>query len=229
MEKQEILILNKLGFLKVEEIYTYEEVEKILQQISKKQLDEKFGVRYFLKDNPEISELIFNEKLKRIIQLISREAFVIKSIYFDKPPNANWIVNWHQDITINVEGNTSEIGFSKWRKTKSRIAVQPPLKIIENIFTIRIHLDDCSEKNGALRIIPKSHRKGIINSKVIKSELDGIKICEVKKGGILIMKPLILHSSKRSENQMNRRIIHIEFSSINLPKGLEWLEKYEIT
>ena len=229
MEKQEILILNKLGFLKVEEIYTYEEVEKILQQISKKQLDEKFGVRYFLKDNPEISELIFNEKLKRVVQLISREAFVIKSIYFDKPPNANWIVNWHQDITINVEGNTSEIGFSKWRKTKSRIAVQPPLKIIENIFTIRIHLDDCSEKNGALRIIPKSHRKGIINSKVIKSELDGIKICEVKKGGILIMKPLILHSSKRSENQMNRRIIHIEFSSINLPKGLEWLEKYEIT
>ena len=229
MEKQEILILNKLGFLKVEEIYTYEEVEKILQQISKKQLDEKFGVRYFLKDNPEISELIFNEKLKRVVQLISREAFVIKSIYFDKPPNAHWIVNWHQDITINVEGNTSEIGFSKWRKTKSRIAVQPPLKIIENIFTIRIHLDDCSEKNGALRIIPKSHRKGIINSKVIKSELDGIKICEVKKGGILIMKPLILHSSKRSENQMNRRIIHIEFSSINLPKGLEWLEKYEIT
>ena len=140
MEKQEILILNKLGFLKVEEIYTYEEVEKILQQISKKQLDEKFGVRYFLKKNPEISELIFNEKLKRIIQLISREAFVIKSIYFDKPPNANWIVNWHQDITINVEGNTSEIGFSKWRKTKSRIAVQPPLKIIENIFL--------QEKNG---------------------------------------------------------------------------------
>lgn len=55
------------------------------------------------------------------------------------------------------------------------------------------------------------------------------KICEVKKGGILIMKPLVLHSSRRTENQKNRRVIHVEFCDESLPNGLEWKEKIEIS
>lgn len=104
-------------------------------------------------------------------------------------------------------------------------------QILQEIFTVRIHLDldDCRIENGALRIIPKSHRNGIIQrqeitDKMIQSE----KVCEVKKSGILLMKPMILHSSKRSENQLNRRGIHIEFSSKSLAQGVTWLEKQEI-
>ena len=42
------------------------------------------------------------------------------------------------------------------------------------------------------------------------------------------MKPLILHASKRTENEMNRRVIHIELSNSKLPNGLEWNENIEI-
>ena len=46
---------------------------------------------------------LLTQKGYEIIQKISpRCKRAIKSIYFDKPPSANWIVNWHQDLTINL-------------------------------------------------------------------------------------------------------------------------------
>ena len=97
--------------------------------------------------------------------------------------------------------------------------------MLENIFTIRIHLDNCTKENGALRVIKNSHQKGVIE---VKNGIEHLKnqkvICEVEKGGILLMKPLILHSSKRTENDWNRRVIHIEFCDMELPEGLNWTE-----
>lgn len=90
-------------------------------------------------------------------------------------------------------------------------------------------MDDCKKENGALRVIEDSHKNGVITIKDWIVQKEGIeRICEVGKGGILIMKPLILHASKRTENQKNRRVIHIEFSDIKLPSELEWKEKIEL-
>ncbi|MEM6698904.1 MAG: phytanoyl-CoA dioxygenase family protein, partial [Bacteroidota bacterium] len=192
--------------------------------------EKKFGVREFLVDNPEIAEKVFTNKLIELIKTVSPNCDKsIKSIYFDKPPNANWIVNWHQDLTINLANKKEVEGFKKWRVKDARTVVQPNIKILESIFTIRIHLDDCTKENGALRVIEKSHKNGVIKIGEWLSKKEGKEIlCEVKKGGILLMKPLILHSSKRTENQKNRRVIHIEFTDQELPVGLNWKEKIEI-
>lgn len=50
-------------------------------------------------------------------------------------------------------------------------------------------------------------------------------VCRVKKGGVMIMKPLLLHASARTVDTRNRRIVHIEFSNRRLPEGLEWGER----
>jgi ectoine hydroxylase-related dioxygenase (phytanoyl-CoA dioxygenase family) len=90
--------------------------------------------------------------------------------------------------------------------------------------TIRIHLDDCTKENGALRVIPKSFDKISDIKSLDSSFFENEKICEVKRGGIMLMKPLIWHSSKRTENQAKRRVIHIEFSNYSLSNNLEWAE-----
>ena len=83
--------------------------------------------------------------------------------------------------------------FKNWRVLKDRTVVQPPVSFLENIFTIRIHLDKCTVENGALRIVKKSHQNGIIPLQGKSTELNLIeKICEINQGGILIMKPLML-------------------------------------
>ena len=59
----------------------------------------------------------------------------------------------------------------------------------------------------------------------IKNEIE--TVCEVEKGGIMIMKPLLFHTSSKTTNNTRRRVIHIEFSNQKLPNKMEWSEKVE--
>jgi ectoine hydroxylase-related dioxygenase (phytanoyl-CoA dioxygenase family) len=149
---------------------------------------------------------------------------VVKSIYFDKPEKSNWFVSYHQDLTISVDKKTETEGFGPWTVKQNQFAVQPILAILENIFTIRIHLDDTDENNGALKVINKSHAKSIYRPENIDWSIENETICNVNSGGIMLMKPLLLHGSNRTQNNKKRRVIHIEFSSMSLPENLNWSE-----
>jgi len=221
--------LDKKGYTIVDSIYSGEEVEEIVTYLDTRKISGQFGVREFLFQNPEIASKILNARLLQIIKEIAPNCKKsIKSIYFDKPPSSNWIVNWHQDLTINLSNRKEVSQFKNWRENDERTIVQPNRELLENIFTTRIHLDDCTKENGVLRIIEESHLNGTINIKEWMETKKGIEaICEVRKGGILIMKPLTLHSSRRTENEKNRRVIHIEFTDQELPNGLKWKEKVE--
>ncbi len=107
---------------------------------------------------------------------------------------------------------------------QNQFAVQPPLEILQNIVTVRIHLDDTDENNGALKVVPKSHAKGIYRPETIDWTVEKEVSCNVPKGGIMLMKPLLLHSSGRTTNNRQRRVIHIEFSNQELPADLNWAE-----
>ena len=222
--------LEHKGFTIIENIYTKSEIEEILNLIEVNDLSGKFGVREFLFNHRDICKLVINTKLKEIVKQISPSCTKsIKSIYFDKPPTSNWIVNWHQDLTINLSNRSNVDGYKNWREKDERIVVQPNRELLENIFTIRIHLDNCTKENGALRVIENSHSNGAKKiTEWNKTQSDIETTCEVQKGGVLIMKPLILHSSRRTENNQNRRVIHIEFTAKQLPGDLKWKEKIEL-
>ncbi|MCB0712343.1 MAG: phytanoyl-CoA dioxygenase family protein [Ignavibacteriae bacterium] len=218
--------LQRAGFAIVEDVYTDEEVSGILSLLNAKGIEKKFGVRELLIACPELKEKVFTEKLLNLVDSISPACTtVVKAIYFDKPPSANWIVNWHQDLTVNLKEKRETPNFKNWRVCAERVAVQPSNEILEHIFTTRIHLDDCTKESGALRVVEGSHRNGVIQ---VRDWLQGNErveqICEVKAGGVLLMRPLTLHSSRRTENKRNRRVIHLEFCDCELPNGLEWKE-----
>ncbi|MGV0831169.1 phytanoyl-CoA dioxygenase family protein [Empedobacter brevis] len=228
--------IENLGFTTINNIYSEEEVEKIIETINQVETSKDtfrksadlFAIRQFLKEVPETQKLIFNPKLNEIIEkLFGQNYFVVKSIYFDKPETSNWYVSYHQDLTISVDQKIELENFSPWTIKQNQFAVQPPIEILENIFTIRIHLDETDENNGALRVVEKSHLKKIYRPETIDWKTEKEVTCNVEKGGIMIMKPLILHSSSRTTNNKKRRVIHIEFSDIDLPNELNWAEKYE--
>lgn len=152
------------------------------------------------------------------------EFFVVKSIYFDKPEDPNWFVPYHQDLTISVDKKLDIEGFKSWTIKQNQFAVRPPIEILQDNFTIRIHLDNTNEENGALKVIPKSHHKGICRFENIALTTQSENVCRIKKGGIMLMKPLLLHSSSKTKNNHQRRVIHIEFSRSILPNNLNWSE-----
>lgn len=222
------------GFTVVDEVYTKDEIDQIIYAISNAEKGKEtfrkskdlFAIRQFLKEIPAIKNLIFNQNLNTLIQQIFGDNyFVVKSLYFDKPPHSNWYVAYHQDLTISVSEKISQPGFGPWTVKQNQFGVQPPLEILENIFTLRIHLDDTDENNGALKVIPKSHLKKIVRPETLNLSSRQEKICKVNAGGVMIMKPLLLHSSSRTTNQKQRRVIHIEFSNSELPDLLEWAER----
>jgi ectoine hydroxylase-related dioxygenase (phytanoyl-CoA dioxygenase family) len=222
------------GFSVINNVFSTEEIEKISEIIQNidtsketfRKSEDLFAIRQFLKEIPEVKDLIFNENLKTIIkEIFGEKYFVVKSIYFDKPKKSNWYVAYHQDLTISVDKKVNLENFGPWTTKQNQFAVQPPLDILENIFTIRIHLDDTDENNGALKVVPKSHAKGIYRPETIDWDVETENICNVEKGGVMIMKPLLLHGSNRTTNGKKRRVIHIEFSDRELPEELNWSER----
>ncbi len=233
--KEKIL---KDGFAVFENIFTNEEVDDILSAISEvntsnptfRKTADLFAIRQFLNEVPASARLIFNVKLNNLIaDLFGDSYFVVKSIYFDKPENSNWFVSYHQDLTISVDKKLDIFGYGPWTKKVNQFSVQPPLDILEDNFAIRIHLDDTDEENGALKIIPKSHSRGICRPEMIDLTSESETICRVPKGGVMFMKPLLLHASSRSVSRKKRRVIHIEFSRSTLPKELHWAEFLKVT
>lgn len=222
------------GFAIINNIYSLDEIEQILAAINLvdttketfRKSEDIFAIRQFLNEVPETIKYIFNDNLKSNIRhLLGDNYFVVKSIYFDKPETSNWYVSYHQDLTISVDKKLDFDGFGPWTLKQNQFAVQPPLEILESIFTIRIHLDKTNEHNGALKVISGSHLKKIYRSETIDWTIESETICNVDRGGIMIMKPLLLHSSGRTTNNKKRRVIHIEFSNKELQTGLKWAER----
>jgi ectoine hydroxylase-related dioxygenase (phytanoyl-CoA dioxygenase family) len=230
-------IANK-GFATLEEVYSGAEIDGLLQVLAQIDSDKAtfrktadlFAIRQFLKEVPSAVPLIFTPTLTTIIsKVFGKDYFVVKSIYFDKPSASNWFVAYHQDLTISVDNKQEVQGFGPWTIKQNQFAVQPPLAILEDNFTIRIHLDDTDANNGALKVVPQSHLKGIYRPETINWGAETEVICPVKKGGIMFMKPLLLHASNKTINQAQRRVIHIEFSRIELPEKLNWSERLQYT
>ncbi|RWY53992.1 phytanoyl-CoA dioxygenase family protein [Mucilaginibacter gilvus] len=221
------------GFTVVDDVFAEDEIRSVLHEISKADANKStfrksaglFAIRQFLKEIPAAKSLIFNAKLKATIAALFGDGyFVVKSIYFDKPEESNWFVAWHQDLTISVDKRTDLPGFGPWTTKQDQFGVQPPLNILEDNFTIRIHLDNADAGNGALKVVPGSHLKGIYRPETIDWDVETETTCEVKAGGIMVMRPLLLHASSRTTNHKPRKVIHIEFSRAGLPVETSWAE-----
>ncbi|SDJ33201.1 phytanoyl-CoA dioxygenase family protein [Chryseobacterium jejuense] len=226
--------IEKYGFSVINEVFSDAEVVEIIDVLNNidtskenfRKSEDLFAIRQFLKEVPEIKDFIFNDNIKKIIrEIFGDRYFVVKSIYFDKPETSNWYVAYHQDLTISVDKKLELSGFGPWTTKQNQFAVQPPLNILENIYTIRIHLDETDEHNGALKVVPESHSKGIYRPETIDWTVETEETCKVDKGGVMLMKPLTLHGSNRTTNGKKRRVIHIEFSDRELPEVLQWAER----
>lgn len=225
--------IEQEGFICIPGVFNATEVEAIIDAINQadhsnptfRKTNDLFAIRQFLKEVPSVHALVFTQQFHTLIEAIFGAGyFVVKSIYFDKPEQSNWFVAYHQDLTISVDKKAELPGFGPWTVKQNQFAVQPPLNILQRNFTIRIHLDDTNKDNGALKVIPGSHAKGVYRPETIDWSKETEVICEVPKGGIMIMRPLLLHASNRTTNQARRRVIHIEFSNLMLPHGLNWSE-----
>ena len=188
------------------------------------------GIRNLLDVSEAVRKLSASSEVRALVTPnFGQGAFVVRGILFDKTETANWKVPWHQDLTIAVAEKIQTDGFGPWSLKAGVQHVQPPAAILENMLSVRIHLDDCPNENGALRVISGSHRAGKL-TEVRAGEIGAAGpavVCEAGAGAAVLMRPLLVHSSSASSLPGHRRVIHLDFASLMLPNGLRWLHQQD--
>ncbi|MEM0968519.1 MAG: phytanoyl-CoA dioxygenase family protein, partial [Verrucomicrobiota bacterium] len=182
-------------------------------------------VRHLRARSPLIDQLSTSKNLSELLP--SPHSFrPVRSILFDKTANQNWPVPWHQDLTICVIDKVELEGDGQWTVKEGVHHVQPPLSLLENMVTLRLHLDDTPATNGALFVLPQSHRRGILPSESFRNISSSAKVaCACRAGDVLLMSPLLAHSSPRSDSPEHRRVLHIEYAPReDLHALLDWAE-----
>jgi hypothetical protein len=156
--------------------------------------------------------------------LLPQGAVAVQCTLFDKSADNNWLVALHQDLSIPVRERVEHRECSGWSEKEGVLYVQPPVAVLEALVAVRAHLDDCGSANGPLRVVPGSHRHGRLSSEAAKAlrEQDGPFECTARRGDVLAMRPLLLHSSSKAQAHAPRRVLHFLFGPEQLPCGLKW-------
>jgi ectoine hydroxylase-related dioxygenase (phytanoyl-CoA dioxygenase family) len=186
-----------------------------------------YGVRHLLQAVPEVRTLAASPRLRSLVEpVLGRGCFAVRGIFFDKIPGANWKLGWHQDSVIAVKERAETAGFRAWSQKAGVWQTEPPAEVMATMLALRVHLDDCGADNGPLRVIPGSHRDGWLDGQFDrwKSQV-GEVVCEVPCGGVLAMRPLLLHASSPATQPRHRRVIHLEYAAAELPGGLQWHDR----
>jgi ectoine hydroxylase-related dioxygenase (phytanoyl-CoA dioxygenase family) len=190
-----------------------------------------YAVRNLLELSAAVAQLAESAAVRRIVEeSLGKDAFAVRGILFDKTAGANWLVPWHQDLTIAVAAQVDVPGNRPWSKRAAVWHVQPPVAVLEEMLSVRIHLDGCDESNGALRVLPGTHRLGRLTSAQIADQVACVTpvACAASPGDVLLMRPLLLHASSAVTQVLHRRVIHLDFAFRALDGGLEWFtQKYK--
>lgn len=185
----------------------------------------RHGIRNAEKKLPSVKRLVDSALLLDTAKnCVAGQPALVRAIVFDKTPDKNWLVAWHQDRTVAVSNKMEMAGWSAWTVKDGVHHAQPSVDVLENMVTFRLHLDDANERNGCLKVIPNSHRMGVLS----QSEIERIvheretHTCVAKAGDLLVMRPLLLHASSKAAAPLHRRILHVEYSGFVLPQGVAW-------
>src|SRR5438552_17250604 len=184
----------------------------------------KAGVRHALKHSP-VAEMAHDERLLEIVRrVLGTGAFPFRATLFDKSPNSNWLVVWHQDTALPLRERHETPGWGPWSVKDGVIYAHAPENALSQVLALRLHLDDSTEENGPLRVLPKTHTLGVLSDEELHNLSTRVAPvdCLVPCSGVLAMRPLIVHASLNSQSSAPRRDLHIEYSaSYGIDNGLD--------
>ncbi len=146
---------------------------------------------------------------------LTSNAVAIQAIAFNKTPDTNWKVAWHQDLMFPFEKEVASEDFNLPTLKQGVHYARPPHSVLRQLLAVRLHLDDCDATNGPLRISPGTHLAGILQTSSISEQIagHGETTCLAKAGEVLLMRPLTLHASSQATEPKNRRILHLVYHS----------------
>ena len=159
--------------------------------------------------------------------LAPADAVCVQCTYFEKSRDHNWLVAPHQDLSIPVHARVDHPAFQGWSAKDDMLCVQPPPAVLAQRVALRLPIDNCRHDDGALRVVPGSHRHARLDD-AAKAQLrdeSGETLCPVAAGSGMAMRPLLVHASSKASGTSRRRVLHFLFGPPDLPCGLAWPQR----
>lgn len=224
-EQQFAAQIDADGFAVVERVFDVREIDSFLEALNSTPLiRSRAGARHAMR-NPVVADLARDVRLLRLAHcVLGPEALPYRATLFEKSPASNWLVVWHQDTALPLRRREERPGWGPWSLKAGVIYAHAPAAALKQVLALRVHLDDSTSLNGPLRALPGTHRQGVLSDEAVKLLTHQIEPvdCLVAQGGVLAMRPLLVHASSKSRSGASRRVLHIEYAaSLAVENGLE--------
>jgi ectoine hydroxylase-related dioxygenase (phytanoyl-CoA dioxygenase family) len=173
------------------------------------------GIRHAMR-NSAVAKTANHPRLLGLAQeVLGVEAVPYRATLFDKSPVSNWLVTWHQDTALPLREKREIAGWGPWSVKDNVIYAHAPAAVLSDVLALRLHLDHSGADNGPLRVLPRTHTLGVLSDDamaVLAVEISPVE-CLTSLGGVLAMRPLLVHASSKSRSERPRRVLHIEYAA----------------
>ena len=207
-----------------EGILSAQQCDALLDSLSNSSLKRGRAGARRLMANPAVAELASDA---RLLALAERElgvpAVPYRATLFEKSGRANWLVAWHQDTALPLEEEFDDPEWGPWSLKAGIAYARAPAWALSHIVALRVHLDPARSENGPLRVYPGSHHLGVLSNADVFAYASAHEPqeCTVGRGGVLVMRPLVIHASSKTRSGEPRRVLHIEYAkTLDLGAGI---------
>src|SRR5258708_15086791 len=209
------------GYWIQENVISHRECDALIAAVSDARRS-RAGARHLMR-NPDVAELAADRRLLAVAESALGEAIPYRATLFEKSGKANWLVPWHQDTALPLESSFDAPGWGPWSEKEGTLYAHAPAWALSRVIALRLHIDASTRENGPLRVVPGSHTAGVLTGERVLNYVrtHGETECTVSKGGVLAMRPLLIHASSKAHTSNPRRVLHIEYAdSLVLAEGI---------
>jgi ectoine hydroxylase-related dioxygenase (phytanoyl-CoA dioxygenase family) len=201
------------GFDVKNAVFSEEECDRVIQSL-REDCSLRAGTRNLMAQSV-VAAIALDERMMSIAShFLNSNATPFRATLFEKSVQTNWLVAWHQDTALPLIARNSLSEWGPWSKKANVLYAQAPSWALKRVVALRLHLDNTTQENGALRVIENTHTRGILSHEEITKTVKRRTVidCEVEKGSVMSMSPLLIHSSSKVSIDLPRRVLHIEYA-----------------
>jgi ectoine hydroxylase-related dioxygenase (phytanoyl-CoA dioxygenase family) len=203
------------GFAIVPGVFDVAELDDIAHDLAPAPLQRsRAGARHLLAI-PAMAALARDPRLTALAaDVLGADPVPFGATLFDKSSEANWLVAWHQDTALPLVERRDVAGWGPWSTKGGITYAHAPASALSQVVALRVHLDASSIDNGPLRVLPGTHERGVLTDAQIHAAAERVEpvTCIAGRGGVLIMRPLLIHASSKLVSAASRRVLHFEYA-----------------
>ena len=213
------------GFEIVPAVLDQEEIRDVATSLEEGGLERsRAGARHLMR-YPIVQQVARDPRLIAVAaRFLGPSPIPFRATLFDKSPKNNWLVVWHQDTALPLRERRDVSGWGPWSVKAGTTYAHAPAGALSRVIALRLHIDESGSDNGPLRVLPGTHTRGVMSdAEVGQLARDVLGVdCISPAGGVVAMRPLLVHGSSKAETDRRRRVLHIEYAdSLEMGDGLE--------